>query len=496
MKFRKLVGVITFLAVAAMAARVSIDSDTFWHLAAGRWIVEHGQILRSDPFSITRMGQSWVYPGWLAQIALYGLHQRLGFLGFNLFTAVSVLIAFVLIWRIMREPVLVRGFVVILGAAASGIFWSARPQMLTFLLSAVFLVLLIQWERGEAGWRIWLLPPLMALWSNFHGGFITGILLILAFLGGRLATLLTQLLLDWSSRLNQWHAHRRQLGSGLLLLFLCTLALVVNPFGPRMLLYPFQTISLETLSGYIQEWQSPDFHQPASWPFLLMFLLVPVSWAYSGKKPQPYSIFLFLGFGGLALHAARNIALFALVAAPTLSFHLDRAVRPIAEAIGPGRQVPTRLAERLNLVAALLLTLVLVLWGGPRMGEQATQQAIDERFPVEAVDTLLALEKSGPLFHTYRWGGYILWQGYPQLKSFVDGRTDLFGDEILMEYLDVYRANSGFQEVLERYAVRWVLIEPDAPLAAAASRLDWEKTLQTSAAVLYKVDQETIRIDQ
>ncbi|MEJ2564015.1 MAG: hypothetical protein P8Z42_15240 [Anaerolineales bacterium] len=81
MSFRRLVLCFTFLAIFTMAVRISIDSDTWWHLAAGKVIVETGEIIREDPFSLTRQGQPWNYPGWLAQIILYGTYEWLGYQG-------------------------------------------------------------------------------------------------------------------------------------------------------------------------------------------------------------------------------------------------------------------------------------------------------------------------------------------------------------------------------------------------------------------------------
>ena len=81
-----------------MAVRVSIDTDTWWHLAAGKYIVESGEIIREDPFSLTRQGQSWVYPGWLSQVILFQTFDYLGYQGLILLTALFVVLTFACIW--------------------------------------------------------------------------------------------------------------------------------------------------------------------------------------------------------------------------------------------------------------------------------------------------------------------------------------------------------------------------------------------------------------
>lgn len=488
MSFRKFVAGVSFLSIAAMAARVTIDADTFWHLAAGRWIWQHGQLLRLDPFSVTRLGQPWVYPGWLAQILLFLTHDAFNYLGLNLYTLISVLLSFILLWMAMSEAPLVRGFVLILAAASSAIFWSARPQMLTLLLTVVFLIVLEAERKKGPNWKLWILPPLMTLWVNLHGGYIAGFLAILAYFGARLIEFGLIWLLDAKSLAKAWQDFRQSLLRLILLLGLCLVAVAINPFGAQMISYPFKTISLETLANYIQEWQSPNFHQPNTWPFGAMLLASGVSFGLSRRKVRAHEVLLFVGFGALALHAARNIALFAVAVSLPLARHLESALKPLADRIGRGRQVPQSVANRLNMVAFFLLILTLVIWGLPRLSTSASQSFIEEQFPVEAVDRLQT-ETNPVVFHTYRWGGYIIWQGWPNLKSFVDGRTDLFGDELLEDYLTIYRAEPGYRELLERWAIEWILVEPSAPLAAAAGRAGWTSQLRQSGSVLLQIDQ-------
>ena len=81
---KRLVVCLTFLAVFAMAARISVDTDTWWHLRAGQWIVEHCAVPQQDPFSHTRLGERWQYPGWLVEVPMYAIYQAFGPGGLNL----------------------------------------------------------------------------------------------------------------------------------------------------------------------------------------------------------------------------------------------------------------------------------------------------------------------------------------------------------------------------------------------------------------------------
>ncbi len=77
MNLKHLVISIAFLGIFAMAARVSMDTDTWWHLRAGEWIWEHRAIPRVDVFSYTRSGASWEYPGWLVELPMWGNYRDL-----------------------------------------------------------------------------------------------------------------------------------------------------------------------------------------------------------------------------------------------------------------------------------------------------------------------------------------------------------------------------------------------------------------------------------
>jgi hypothetical protein len=177
MSFRRLVPLVALLAVFAMALRFSIGSDTYWHLRAGDWMLSEGSLLKVDPFSLTRLGSEWIYPGWLAQISLTAAYRWMGFPGLNLLTALVVTTTFAFVWKTMREGPLLRAFVLLFAATVSAVYWSARPHIFTFLLTAITLWALAKFRRK--GFRaIWMIPVLTAVWANVHGGFVIPILLI------------------------------------------------------------------------------------------------------------------------------------------------------------------------------------------------------------------------------------------------------------------------------------------------------------------------------
>ena len=180
---RRLAMLITFLAVFAMAARVPTDTDTWWHMQAGRVTWESGRIMRSDVFSHTRQGLDWINHSWLSQIMLYLLFRTFRYFGLGLFQALVVTAAFVFVYLQMEGDVFTRAFIVVLAAATSSVIWVARPQLLSFLFTALlgYLLYLYKW-RGVN--RLWLLPPLFVLWVNLHAGYALGFIVLVGFVAG------------------------------------------------------------------------------------------------------------------------------------------------------------------------------------------------------------------------------------------------------------------------------------------------------------------------
>jgi hypothetical protein len=106
LRFHRLVQCVTLLAIFTMAVRIAVDTDTWWHLAAGRWMVEQGRVLQTDPFSFTRLGAQWVNPSWLSQLLLFGTYRAAGIPGLNLLTALMVTVAFACVWPLLDGPAL------------------------------------------------------------------------------------------------------------------------------------------------------------------------------------------------------------------------------------------------------------------------------------------------------------------------------------------------------------------------------------------------------
>jgi hypothetical protein len=482
MSTRKLVVFITFLAIFAMAARISVDTDTWWHLRAGQWMLENRQIPQVDPFSYTRGGEPWQYPGWLVELPMIALY-RLGGPGLlNLWTAAIVTLAFVFIWFTLSGNAFLRAFSLILAATVSAVYWAARPYLVTFLLAAVFL-----WALEDYRWRsrdhLWWLPVLMIVWVNSHGGFIAGFLIWGVYTFYALLTwTLGRLGISESSPAGGRRLLRLLVIGGTMLA-----AVLINPSGAAMVPYAFKTVRIGALQDFIQEWQTPNFHllhvQPFAWLLLLTFGVVGAS----RRRIALTDFLLFAGFAYMGLLAGRNVALFALAAPIVLTRHADPLLAAIGRKIGYRTRTPATTTGRTALLNWILLVLVLLaalIKAGTVVPSVVNQKAFRESLPVGAVEYLRTANLPGKLFNSYNWGGYLLW-ALPEYPVFIDGRTDLYDDEVISEWLQVVRAEPGWQDILDRRNVRLVILEPGYPLVIRLEAEGWKSVYQDDNSVIY-----------
>ncbi len=500
---RRLATAILFIAVFAMAVRAPADSDTWWHLKAGQTTLESGRILQTDLFSHTRYGSRWINHSWLSQVVLYSLFDHFSYAGLGLWMGAVVMVAFVFVYLQMEGDVFTRAFIVVLAAATSAVVWSARPQLFSLLLTAVvaYLLYLFKW-RGLN--RLWLLPPLFVLWANLHAGYALGFMLLAAFIAGEVLNHFLALVPSAALRRGsgQGSGHRspgddpvvewKGIGLVVLVSLLSALLLVLNPNTTRLWTYYLETVRIGVLQDFIQEWQSPNFHHLYTHPFIWTLLATLAAMGLSGRRVDGTDLALVGGFTYAALMAGRNLGPFALVAAPVLSRHVTATLRAPIRQSSQSVFSPSRRRAPTPTLAAVnwgLLALIVVLAGvkvylplRPAFNEQAQRESL----PVGAVEWIQAHRPEGEMFNEYNWGGYLIWRLWPDYRVFVDGRTDLYGDEFLRQYLSVRSGRPGFEETLAAYDVNLVLTYPDDALSAQlACAGGWKEAYRDEVAVIW-----------
>jgi hypothetical protein len=326
------------------------DCDTGWHIRTGEWIVANHGVPARDIFSFSRAGDPWYAWEWLSDVWFAWLNSHGGLAAVVLFSILLIAVTSMLLFRLARRKsnAIVALVVTMVAAAASSIHWLARPHLFTLLFFVLFYGALERVRDGRT--RVGgvpylaLLPAATILWTNLHGGFFVGILLIAFYGAGEL------LRMAFSADGEERGQAGRRAGRYLLCASACLAASLANPYFYRLHVHVWQYVSDPYQSQHIMEFLSLSFHHPAA-IFLESMLIMSAAAAFwyvsKGRFTEPL---LMLAWGHAALLAARNIPIFMIVAAP-----------PVAQAVEEwlARLPELRVAEwlrsavrRFNLVAA------------------------------------------------------------------------------------------------------------------------------------------------
>ena len=456
-----------------LAARDLSDSDFWWHLRTGQLILNTRTIPHVDPFSYPRGGQPWIAHEWLAELMFYTVFRVAGKGALVCLFAIIIAAAFLLAYRRSRCNAYIAGVVTICGALASVPTWGVRPQVFSLLLTSLFLILLDYSERNP---RLLLgLPPLMLLWVNLHGGFAIGIVLVAAYLTGSAWDFARHRAPDAGARV-------RRLAAAMLA---CLAMIAINPNHGLLYTYPIGTLRLRALQ-HISEWRSPDFHHIAFLLFFSILVATFISVAFSKREIRAHELLLLLGTGIAGFHTIRHIPIFVLVAIPILSRSAEDLLAN--QSWAQSLLVPQRNLS-LTLRALNAVTLLCVLtFSGLRVYHTIRQLADSEsrNFPAAAASFLDNRQIPTPMFNHYDWGGYLIWRLYPKYRVWVDGRTDLYGDDFLEEFLRVYWAQEGWEQRLQDEGVQSVFLPLASPLARALlASPEWQKIYQDPQAVIF-----------
>lgn len=427
------------------------DPDTYWHLASGQWMLDHREILRTDIFSSTVSGQPYSVGEWLGEIVLTLVFNAGSWAGLAIFRALIVAVAAFFLARLSRRggaPLIAALVVVGFALICSKSRWTDRPAIFTFMLFPVILDLLYSARAGSRR-ALLVIPPLILVWANLHGGYAIGIALVLAFVV-------------------EAAVRRRPAFVPLVLVLVASVALsLVDP----------ETFGVAGAAGhalapprFISEEAPPDVLEPSGSIFAGSLLATLAVALFEGGGVL--EALLFIPLLWLALSAQRQLAFFVFATTPFVAAGLARLFARVWPRATPLRPLPPPAAA----------ALALFLCAGALASATGAPTAPDEHaYPVAAVPLLRT--GSGPLLNEYDWGGYLIYR-VPERKVFVDGRLFPFYPAVLNDYRDAVELRPDWKDVLAKYDVREVLLRPVRPLAVALREDGWTVRAESPTFVL------------
>jgi len=461
---------VIFAMLGIVLAQKQVDPDFWWHLRTGG-LIFHSGIPTHDPFSWTAAGKEWVAHEWLGEAIIYGVEQALGYIGnvvlFSGATAAGLALMYALGRRLGcgTKPLVI---LTMLAAFVLISFIAVRPQVLTWVLFAVFVYALQRYEDGDP-WPFWLLPGLMALWGNLHLGFTYGLMAVGVWLATRIY--------------RRVRGQRIALRTPVLLFLACLVAVCLNPRGPLMLWYPVDYyLTGQTDPSLVMEWNRPDFTSPWMFPLLASIIFLGVS-ALSNRRA--FLTCLSLVVIVLALQAVRNAPFVVFLMIPVTGSAVAARWR-MATPAGDSA------VKASPLLTAVVLGMIIAvgLIAGRAHGQVSGWKPSSRGYPAMGAAYLADQGAEIRLFNDYVWGGYLINELYPQVPVFIDGRADFYGGDLLDDYLTIAQVEPGWDDLLVEYGVNAAVILHDSRLARALrSDPAWQEAVSGSLESVFVLRQ-------
>jgi hypothetical protein len=469
---------LVFLFVAIVALRGAAqglldDPGLGWHLRNIDAIRDNGWFLTQDPFTDPR-GQEpprWYTNQWLGELPLYLGWRLAGLEGIAVVCALVIALIARTMFRILVHDGLSWPVAVIwtaLGTVGTSCSWVARPNLFTILFVLITARVLDQYHQGKLSRSrtLWLLP-LFAAWANIHGGFLAGFILLA--LAGAVDVTLALCSLEADVR----RAARHRVVFLTVLSAAAFLATLLNPYGLSLYPWTFKLLGNKEFMDLHMEWKPPPFNAPDAIRYELLFLLFPLVLAVSRRRPSLLELGLSLGWLHLALTGYRYVALWVVVTVPMLARssieipYLQELARRWQLSAGPGSLFFT-LRGAAPWLWTGLFAIALLGAGWAMRGQLAQHQ--QKMIATKALDRFLEVHadwrkrhgRRPTIYHSYDWGGYLTWHGWPDVLNWIDDRNEVQGKKHIEEHFAIRDTKPGWEKALS--GVDLICVESGAAL--------------------------------
>lgn len=439
---------LALVAVIAVSIKPLTNSDIWLWLRVGETIVKDKIIPYQDFLSHTAWGRTWVVHGWGFGVLSYLFYLIGNEAALTLLRALISLGAFFALLKrskILNSEVPQFAIVAVGGFFTISNAWMLRPHILGGLFLTLIL-LIIDLYRTRNPRYILFTPALILLWANTHASLPLGLALLLTLLGTEISeTLLSPKTTDPLQK----SLDVRKLKLLAITIFSSIITSFVNPYGLKIYQYFFKIN--EIVKQNILEWLPlANFLSWENAQYFLIFLaisliLIVLVAAFLPTKISHWEIALTLISAYLAISALRHMVIAVLILIPLVSKNLTLLTKKLKGNKKPG----------LEALFALLIIIV---------GFQATRNVAHGGWGLrrdilspQAVQFLKENPPKGKMYNHFNYGSILLWHLYPQHKTFIDGRVDMFVPDIYKEWLAVATKKDDWKEIFQKYQVSWVI---------------------------------------
>lgn len=395
-----------------------LDLDVWWHLKVGDWIVQHFAVPHTGILSRTAANRPWVAYSWGYEVLLSFAYRWFGLVGIGIFGVLLTLaVAYSIFWMALRLSGRFWWSCLLAAATGSAFLYNLmpRPVFFSMTLFTVVLTLLLEANRTGRVQLLYWLPLLFVVWANLHIQFIYGLFLVGLFAGVNIAQ---RLVAHWRIAPDILLAPTLPAATLAAIFGTCVVASCIGPYSYHLFPVVFEYSKAKVPYTIIRELQPINFRAGSHY---MQLLLTGAGFFALGrsKKIDPFKLVLLTIATVVAYRTMRDSWFICIPAAATMAdFPTDEAVCDREESW----------AERVGLAAFVALALVLFA-RNTDFNQSGLDTAISSMYPVKAVNFLRRNPPPGPLYNNLNWGGFLTWY-MPDYPVAIDGRNDLYGDEL------------------------------------------------------------------
>jgi hypothetical protein len=475
---------ILFAIVIADVRQLS-DPDLLGHVLWGRELLAHGSLPPNNIYSYSAPNFRWLHHEWLSEVLMSALFDRYGPLGLKLlkFVCAAGTISFIVLAESeTTAPATVQALVTLLAALILVPAFQFRPQMFDLLLLSAIIAMLARHNwRGSA--PLWIAIPILALWSNLHGGFFVGLVAMGTYSA---AIFLSDIFIGRGPRRGLVIA---AITAAAAASTLCTFLIPPARDSWHTLIFSLMN---QTTRTDVMDWKP---------------LIASLRTAPAGSLEQKYFVLVLLFFAAAALSviltpksadtpmvavagvmlaagftAQRNIPIATISIVPVFVNHLGVLLRPgeaSADASAP------QISRAGRWAGEILICFVAI--GFARHSGILTPGIDASGFPTDAVSFMNSHGLAGNVLADYAWGQFVIWHGAPGTRVFIDSRYDLgYPPQVIADAMALDRGGAGAAHTLSAYPTDFVLTKDDWPEAKVMdSQPDWRLIYSDDVARLY-----------
>jgi hypothetical protein len=455
------------------------DGGTCRHVLTGQYVLHNHTIPSTNYVFAINPSAPWLTHELLSDLILGGAQDLLGLNGVVLIAALAI--ALVLTWTYQFARV--RGLGVISGLllliivmTATSIHWSARAHVFSYVPFLIVYFILFVAEL-PAKLRYPLLVVTMSAWSNLHGSFVIGLMMIICKLFGDVVSIvISRTTKDadatfLSTATNALKTHALDLVAAFV-------GISLNLRGLGFLKYVLDYASNPIIRFNSQESRSIDLLAGLPiYAFLALMLIAVFVWTHSRKIPKPAEVLVTVALFVGGLYSMRIMPYFSLIALPVIAgswpslkqrilAQIDRSgsklLKPFAILFSLEEKLDTQESTTIStyLRAYVLFVVGIALW--LFIPYFKINDYDPERLPVEATTWLINKKVEGLGFNPDNWGDYLYWRR--EKPVFIDDKGDFYSPDFDKEYIAIYTGAAGWRDVLDKYKIDWLLLPNALPL--------------------------------